>query len=269
MIEIVISPMPYQVHVGLAIWPKKNAQWFELGLKAHAHVRTTLISNESAESSTPLDLVVMDGDNPGPSFISHYSAYLKSFGHTHLIVLGRPGCPALMSMDWEPTRTLFITKPYLIEDVLKTILQRASELVAAAEAATITPPPPPLSTSRPEVITEARDMGATRAKTLGYLSTLKLADLIQMLCLSNWTGKIDIQDLTSMETGTVHIADGIVVDAHQGGTSAEPACYRMLSWGRCQFEFVEDEACASRTVHAHWQAILLEGARLYDEGMVQ
>jgi len=254
--------MPSISHVGLAVWPKKQAQWFELGLKVHPHLRAMIISNESTESGTRLDLLVIDGDNPGPNFISHYHSYRQSFGLPDLLVLGQPGCPALMTIEWEPSRTCFIAKPYLIEDVLKTILQRL-EAASAPEP----PPAPPVPVREPAAV----EAGASppRAKSLGYLSTLKLADLVQMLCMSSWTGKIDIQNLATGETGTVHIREGAVVDAQQEGMIAEQACYRMLAWGRCQFEFVEDAAPVSETIRMHWQGILLEGARLFDEGAIR
>jgi hypothetical protein len=255
--------MPPSYHVGLAIWPKKNAQWFELGLKAHPTLRVSLISNESTESGSRIDLLVIDGENPGPNFIAHYSAYVQSFGHCNIIVLGHPGCPALMTIDWDPSRTVFIAKPYLIEDVLKTIHQRLGEIGNTTSTPTSTPASASAAPTR-----TAPAATSERTKSLGYLSTLRLADLVQMLCLSNWTGKIDIQNLATSENGTVHIHDGVVIDALQGDLSAENACYRMLSWGRCQFEFTEDAAPTSRTIHTHWQGILLEGARLFDEGLM-
>lgn len=259
--EIVISPMPPVSHVGLAVWPRKQAQWFELGLKVHPHIRASIISNESTESGSRLDLLVIDGDNPGPNFIAHYHSYTRSFGLCDLLVLGQPGCPALMTIEWEPQRTLFIAKPYLIEDVLKTILKRLESAAAAAV-------PEPPAVARREDVPPVPVVEAPRSKSLGYLSTLKLADLVQMLCMSSWTGRIDIQNLGTGETGSVHIRDGVVVDAQQDGLIAEPACYRMLTWGRCQFEFTEEAAPVSQTVRAHWQAILLEGARLFDEGAI-
>jgi hypothetical protein len=108
-----------------------------------------------------------------------------------------------------------------------------------------------------------------RAKSLGYLSTLRLADLIQMLCLSNWTGRIDIENLATGDKGYVSLEDGAVRDAQQNLHEGETACYHMLSWGRCQFEFTEDVAPTRVTMNSLWQQILLEGARMFDEGLLK
>lgn len=251
--------MPTIYYVGLAIGPKKQAQWLELGLQAHANIRTVSIATAGNESAVPLDLWVIDGDNPGPNFLAHYQACLRSMGLGHLLVLGQPGCPALMMVEWDPQRTVFVAKPYAIEDVLRTILQCLEKKSSTTAASTASPqqrPPAPPTASSPR-------------KSLGYLSTLKLADLLQMLCMNGWTGRIDIENLGNGENGTVHIRDGNVVDAQQGSQVGESACYRMLAWGRCQFEFTEDAAPLSQTVTTPWQAILLEGARLYDEGSIR
>lgn len=265
--------MPSSHHVGLAVGPKKQAQWFELGLKVHPHIRVTSISSASNESGSRFDLLVIDGDNPGPNFIPHYQEYLKSLGLCDLLVLGQPGCPALMTVEWEPERTFFVAKPYSIEDVLKTILQKLESSAASGSAAVVPPPPPSSLSARSGgvggvAVPEPASAGPARSKSLGYLSTLKLADLVQMLCLSGWTGRIDVQNLSSGQTGSVHIRDGSVIDAQQETLIAEQACYQMLAWGRCQFEFSEEAVPVSETVRTPWQGILLEGARLYDEGSV-
>lgn len=258
--------MPRSLHVGLAIWPRKSAQWFELGLKSVPDLKVSLLSNEAMESGSRLDLLVIDGDNPGPGFVANYTDYQKSFGACDLVVLGQPGCPSLMTFDWDPSRAFFIAKPYLIEDVLKTIQQRLGEVVLRETAVAV--PPPPVGS--PVMNAGSRTSpGPGRAKSLGYLSTLRLADLIQMLCLSNWTGKIDIENLATGDRGHVSLEDGHVRDAGQNLHTGETACYHMLSWGRCHFEFTEDVAPGQTTVDSHWQQILLEGARMFDEGLLK
>jgi hypothetical protein len=257
--------MPRALHVGLAIWPRKSGQWFELGLKSTPDLKVSLLSNERIESGARLDLLVMDGDNPGPGFAANYADYLKSFGPCDLIVLGQPESPSLMSTDWDPLRTFFVAKPYLIEDALKTIHHRLGEVVLR-ESSAVVPPPPHSSAALPP---PRPPVSPARAKSLGYLSTLRLADLIQMLCLSNWTGRIDIENLATGDKGYVSLEDGAVRDAQQNLHEGETACYHMLSWGRCQFEFTEDVAPTRVTMNSLWQQILLEGARMFDEGLLK
>ncbi|MDX6765358.1 MAG: DUF4388 domain-containing protein [Candidatus Methylacidiphilales bacterium] len=255
--------MPRTLHVGLALWPRKSAQWFELGLKTSPDIRVCHLSSEALESATKLDLLVMDGDQPGPGFLGNYHAYLKSFGICDLVVLGQPGCPSLMNLEWEPARTFFIAKPYLIEDALKTVQNRLGEIVLR-ESQVAVPPPPPGGTVSPQ-----REAPISKGKSLGYLSTLRLADLIQMLCLSNWTGKIDIENLASGERGYVFMEDGHIRDSRHNQHQGEHACHQMLNWGRCNFEFTEDLRPETTTVHNPWQQILLEGARIFDEGLLK
>lgn len=243
---------PMVAHIAICVWPQKSGQWFDLGLKARFDVRTFHVIPGKDEPGQHYDLMLIDGDNPGPSFIAHYRAHQAMFGIPWLLVLGQPGCPALMSIEWESERAAFISKPFMIEDVLKTLNSRIDSIIE-------------LRTPKTDNLNTA-PYGSTKAnKKLGYLSTLKLADLIQMLCLSTWTGKIEITNLQSMVSGEVVIHDGFLMHAASGSQIAEQACYTMLNWGRCEFNFNEDIAIPARTIQANWQEVILEGARLLDE----
>ena len=248
--------MSHTVHVGLAIWPSKSAQWFALGLNSREGIRISILSQEKSPHihEIPCDLLLVDGDSPGPSFISYYNAHVEKFGIPFLIVLGQPGCPAMMSVEWDPETTVYIAKPFLIEDVLKTINQRLDEMAADSihplthHAPAPSPPKPP------------------RSKSLGYLSTLRLSDLLQMLCLSNWSGRIEAKNLTSGESGTVAIHNGALIHARSGAWEGEKACHKMLAWGRCEFAFVEEEQSSTPVnIRDSLQGVLLEAARLVDE----
>ncbi len=247
--------IPIVINVALAVWPRKAAQWFDLGLKQRLDIRVHYIEPGRDDPDHHYDILLVDGDSPGPNFIAHYKSHLAIFGIPHLFVLGQPRCPALMAVEWDPDKTVFISKPYLIEDVLKGVGRKAEE-IAAERAFTTTPPTPPANAPSAKV---------SKERKLGYLSTLRLGDLIQMLCLSTWTGKIEITDLSTGETGVVVIHDGVLFHAATAHQTADNACHTMLNWGRCEFNFIEDIVIPERTIQAGWQEVMLEGVRLIDE----
>lgn len=248
--------------IGLAIWPKSDAEWVELALSNAPDMSTLWISPDQARTLDAFDILVVDGDNPGPSFLAYYKGFVGLHGVPQLVVLGSPMCPALMNLEWEPESTMFISKPYRIEDVVHAVQAKAAQLnapeVAADKTESLIPPPPP-SLQKPE------KTASNGAKSLGYLSTLRLSDLVQMLCLSNWTGKIEVSELGEGKSGEIFLNVGVLIHARQGKIEAEDACYTMLSWGRCEFHFVEEHPPVVQTIITHWQGVMLEGARKMDE----
>jgi Domain of unknown function (DUF4388) len=243
--------------IGLAIWPKSNAEWVELALTSQPEVSTSWISPDQVHLLAHFNLLVIDGDSPGPSFLAYYKGFVAKHGVPGLVVLGSPMSPALLSLEWEPDSTTFISKPYRIEDVVQAIKVRLNNDTNHTEES-LTPPPPP-------TIDKAEKKATAGAKSLGYLSTLRLSDLVQMLCLSNWTGKIEVTELGEGQSGEIYLNVGVLIHAKQSKIEAEEACYKMLSWGRCEFHFVEEHPPVVQTITTHWQGIMLEGARKLDE----
>jgi len=233
--------------IGFAIWPKSTADWFDLGLSSHPNVTTIAVESCDAEAPPKVNLLVIDGDNPGPNFISFYKNYQQKHGACPLIILGQPNSPALMAIDWDPNQATFITKPYLIQDVIESITRKISNMAKpAAENTPVTPPPKP--------------------KSIGYLSKLRLSDLLQMLCMSSWSGKIEATNLANtQENGEIYLDSGNIIHSTLGKIIAEPAVYQMLAWHHCEFRLVEDHSTITPTITSHWQEIMLEGARKIDE----
>ncbi len=230
------------MRIGLALWPKNDAEWLELGLSSKLNHSVVLIGAEMKDPVSPLDLLIFDGDSPGPHFTGYYKALLSGFGIPSMIVLGTSESPALKAIHWSPSDTTFVPKPYEIEVVLQQVMKEASTLKQGQP--------------------EAKDRSSN---TLGYLSTLPLPDLIQMLCMSDWTGTVCIEHLTDGTKGYIYISDGALYHADSGSFEGLHACYHMLRWGRCQYSFNEEEVQDKMTVQLPWQEIMLEGARLIDE----
>jgi hypothetical protein len=255
--------------IGLAIWPKSDAEWVELAMSSVPDMSTSWISPDQVRLLDAFDILVVDGDSPGPSFLAYYKGYVSRHGVPELVVLGSPMSPALMNLEWETDTTMFVSKPYRIEDVVQAIKIRVTHLKAAknppAPAEPLSPPPPPSLESSKSETSKPEKTATNGAKSLGYLSTLRLSDLIQMLCLSNWTGKIEVTELGEGKTGEIFLNVGVLIHAKQGKIEAEDACYNMLGWGRCEFHFVEEHPPVVQTITTHWQGVMLEGARKIDE----
>jgi len=233
------------MRIGLAIWPQNDAEWLELGLSSKFNYTVESIGGEIKDPISPLDLLIVDGDSPGPHFMGYYKALLSGFGMPLMIVLGKTDSPALKVVHWSSSETVFIPKPYEIELVLQHVVKRAGNIKENSE----NQPPP----SQREV------------KTLGYLSTLPLPDLVQMLCMSEWTGMVCVDHLSKGTKGYIYISDGSLYHADSGTFEGLNACYHMLRWGRCQYSFNEEEVLDKMTIQMPWQEIMLEGARLMDE----
>jgi hypothetical protein len=232
------------MRIGLAIWPKSDAEWLELGLSSKFSYTVENIGGEMKDPVSPLDLIILDGDNPGPHFIGYYKALLSGFGMPAKIVLGTTNSPALKAIQWEASETVFIAKPYEIEVILQNVVKRA-ETIKNEDSGKI--------------------QNQQGSNTLGYLSTLPLPDLIQMLCMSDWTGTVCVDHLADGTKGYVYIADGALYHADSTSFEGIHACYHMLRWGRCQYSFNEEQVQDKVTIQLPWQEIMLEGARLIDE----
>lgn len=234
------------MQIGLAIWPASNAEWLELGLSSKLGHQVDNIGAEIKDPISPLDIMIIDGDSPGPHFTGYYKALISGFGNPALIVLGKTESPALRAIQWTPSETVFIPKPYEIEMVLQQVLKKAD-------------------IKNQNVGGVLNSDSEQKPITLGYLSTLPLADLIQMLCMSEWTGMVCVEHLTDGVKGYVYISDGVLYHAESTAFQGLNACYHMLKWGRCQYSFNEEEVLDKITIRMPWQEIMLEGARMMDE----
>lgn len=257
------------MNIGLAIWPKSSAEWIELALGNLPETVTSWIDPSQLLVAEPYGILVVDGDSPGASFMAYYKGYAKIHGAPHLVVLGTPMSPAIVNVDWELEHTLFVAKPYRIEDVVQAVKVKIAYFKEALP-----------SIKEDGAVSSGTGAGgnvgggsgaagivpsSNGAKSLGYLSTLRLPDLIQMLCMSSWTGKIEICELAEQKRGEIYLNVGVLIHAQQDKLEAEEACYLMLNWGRCEFHFVEEHPPVVQTITTHWQGVMLEGARQLDE----
>jgi hypothetical protein len=227
------------------MWPKSAAGWVRLGLATLPEVETVLLGETPDPGPAPCDVLIIDGDAPGPRYLEFMRAYRARHGDPAIVLLGGSNSPAAMFSEWDPKITRFVDKPCRIDEV-KAAIQILFH--RQAEPTDHLPPPPP---------------GAIQ---LGYLSTLRLSDLLQMLCLNGWTGEIRVQNLRDDSVGSVWLDGGRLLHAEApDGTTGENACRVMLGWARSLFRFVENTVPMTTTIASPWQHVIMEAARLADE----
>ena len=238
------------MNIATAFWPIDDFEWLELAISSIKEVAVTPIGLKEDEPLEMYDLILFDGDSPGPYFFLYLTKLVNTNWVPPLIVLGGPDSVIMQAMHWQDSDILFIHRPYQIEQVKATVVTKLEEIRLGSQA-----------------IHAPQEAGAEsqKPKSLGYLSTLKLPDLIQMLCLSQWTGKIEAQFLKTGEMGYIYLNVGVLIHAENTYSVAEKAFYEMLQWGRCEFHFIEEHPPVVQTINEPWQVLLLEGARQLDE----
>lgn len=228
----------------MTIWPREDGRWWEMAIKNQWEMPEIVrLETRSGEPTPPaLDGILIDGDHPGPSFIRNYKAICSNHSLPPLVVMGKSHAPALMNIEWEPDWTRFIPKPSPIESTVAALHSLIRD--KTRETQVIRPEP---------------------SETLGYLAHLHLADLLQMLCQSNWTGRMDVKHVSHDQQGQVFVRSGTLWHATSGSKAGLEACFLMLTWLRCRYVFHDDEICESgRSINIPCEQVLLEGARLID-----
>ena len=99
---------------------------------------------------------------------------------------------------------------------------------------------------------------------LGGLNSLNLNDVIQMLCLSLWTGVVEVfVDINS--TGKVWIESGTIVNVSTPYKMGKEALIEMLNWEKKQFIFKEKLKTNHKEDYGPWEIFLLECSKSNDE----
>lgn len=97
----------------------------------------------------------------------------------------------------------------------------------------------------------------------GRLSRISVADVIQMLCLSQQTAALHVVD--GDESGVILIEQGNIHHAIWGRLIGEAAVYRALAARDGSFQTRDAPSDTQRTISENWQHLLIEGMRRQDE----
>ena len=100
----------------------------------------------------------------------------------------------------------------------------------------------------------------------GSLQDMTVADLIQHNCLDRKTARLVVEH--NSQEATLFFKEGSVTDATLGELQGEEVVYRVLSWQDGKFTLEMGLESPSTTIKRSWSGLLLEGARLLDEGLL-
>lgn len=225
------------MNVILALSPQESDGLLELTLEA-AGVRYEYFQRiKSSKQLAEMNLMILDPDQPGQDFLLRYRKLYAVVGAFPLIVLGPSTHITLKMIPWAVPKTTFLDG----ENVLKRLETLLAPKVAPAPHAERT------------------------IELFKGLKSIQLCDILQMLCLSRWTGEIRVHEQASGHIGKLALVGGEIHNAITADHNAENACYEMLAWKSCEFHFLEQARACARTMNAGWEAILMEAACRIDE----
>jgi len=98
----------------------------------------------------------------------------------------------------------------------------------------------------------------------GMMRRVGLQEVLQMECLGRKSSVLEI--FTGKVRGRIYICDGSIVHAESGTLQGEVALYGLLALRGGEFNLLPFAEPPRRTVSGHWESLLMEAARLSDEG---
>lgn len=113
------------------------------------------------------------------------------------------------------------------------------------------------------------EQGATKAGAKGVsgsLSEMSLPDIVQILWHGRKTGALRLR--ARGEVGELHFSDGAIVNAMLGKLRGEDAFYAMLRLTDGEFGLDPNYVPQAKIINASPEALLLEGMRRMDEGLI-
>ncbi len=97
----------------------------------------------------------------------------------------------------------------------------------------------------------------------GVLRQVGLQDLLQLECLGRKSSILEVT--TPRIRGRIYICQGDIVHAESGTVEGEVALYGILGLRGGQFNLHPYTEPSRRTISGHWEALLMEAARITDE----
>jgi hypothetical protein len=88
--------------------------------------------------------------------------------------------------------------------------------------------------------------------------------VLQLECLGRKSSVLEI--FTGKVRGRIFICDGVIVHADSGTLQGEVALYGMLALRGGEFNLLPYSEPPRRTIEGQWESLLMEAARLTDEG---
>ena len=98
----------------------------------------------------------------------------------------------------------------------------------------------------------------------GMMRRVGLQEVLQMECLGRKSSVLEI--FTGKVRGRIFICDGSIVHAESGALQGEVALYGLLALRGGEFNLLPFNEPPRRTIEGQWESLLMEAARLSDEG---
>ena len=98
----------------------------------------------------------------------------------------------------------------------------------------------------------------------GMMRRVGLQEVLQLECLGRKSSVLEI--FTGKVRGRIFICDGAIVHAESGALQGEVALYGLLALRGGEFNLLPFTEPPRRTVEGQWESLLMEAARLNDEG---
>jgi DNA-binding NarL/FixJ family response regulator len=114
---------------------------------------------------------------------------------------------------------------------------------------------------------EALDLLASAAPQEGFRGMMRrvgLQEVLQMECLGRKSSILEI--FTGKVRGRIFVCDGDIIHAESGSLQGEVALYGLLGLRGGEFNLRPFSEPAQRTIAGQYEFLLMEAARLHDEG---
>jgi CheY-like chemotaxis protein len=98
----------------------------------------------------------------------------------------------------------------------------------------------------------------------GMMRRVGLQEVLQLECLGRRSSLLEI--FTGKVRGRIFICDGAIVHAESGSLRGEVALYGLLALRGGEFNLLPFMEPPRRTIEGQWESLLMEAARLTDEG---
>lgn len=232
--------MGFDMYVILACPSHDSDGILELSLESIGVQFDYLDKLQSVKQTMNMDLMIIDPDQPGQDFLRRYRKLHESIGSFPLIVLGPQTHVTMKMIPWSSQKTQFLEGDFMMQNLENALSSRSKEL------------PTKSPTSR-------------TIELFRGIKSIHLADILQMLCQSRWTGEIRVYCKELNQSGVFTITTGHIINAMTSQNAAEDACFEILSWNNCEFHFLENSQSYPREIHSSWEAILIEAATRMDE----
>lgn len=105
---------------------------------------------------------------------------------------------------------------------------------------------------------------ATKEGVSGSLEDMSFTDMIQILCAGAKSMEIDL--ICDGTEGHVFVKNGEIIHADVGDAKGEEAFYKLMQWTRGDFTTKQCAEFPEPTIDSSTMSLLMEGARIADEG---